>query len=116
LNRSIATLFIIAVMYSGGVYSHAKITSTVPADGDFIAAPDVFVLTFDNAVKLTGVELKTAAGEDRDVGTFPAEQATSFTISVPQSLPPGEYYVIWKAIAPDSHFATGEFFFTVVTD
>lgn len=116
MNRSIPLLFIVAVMSSGWAYSHAKMTSTIPADGDFVGAPEILVLTFDSAVQLTGVELKTAEGDDRDLGDFSAERAQSFTISVPNTLPPGEYYVVWRSIAADSHFSTGEFFFTVVTE
>jgi len=116
LNRSIPLLFIVAVMSSGWAYSHAKMASTVPADGDFVCAPGNLVLTFDSVVQLTGVELKTAEGDDRDLGDFSAERAQSFTISVPNTLPPGEYYVVWRSIAADSHFSTGEFFFTVVTE
>ena len=116
MNRKIPLLFIVTVMLSGWAYSHAKITSTTPADGDFVEAPDVLVLTFDNAVQLTGLELNTVDGEKRDLGQLPAEPAQNFSISVPQSLPPGEYYVVWRSIAADSHFSTGEFFFTVVTN
>jgi len=107
LNRSIPLLFIAAVMLSGWAYSHAKMTSTVPADGDFVVAPEI---------QLTGVELKTVDGENRDLGTFSTERAKTFSINVPQPLPPGEYYVVWRSIAADSHFATGEFFFTVIPD
>jgi methionine-rich copper-binding protein CopC len=91
-------------------------TSTIPADGDYVSAPEYLVLEFDNAVQLTGLELKTVDGDNRDLGEFPAERAMTFTISVPQSLPPGEYYVVWRSIATDSHFSTGEFFFTVVAE
>ena len=55
MNRSIPLLFIVAVMLSGWAYSHAKMTSTIPADGDTVCAPEILVLTFDNAVQLTGV-------------------------------------------------------------
>ena len=103
-------------MMSGWAYSHAKMTSTVPADGDFVAAPEILVLTFNNPVRLTGVELKTVDGENPGLGTFSAETAKTFSINVPQPLSPGEYYVVWRSIAADSHFATGEFFFTVLPD
>lgn len=116
MNRSVPILCVIAVMLSGWAYSHAKMTSTIPADGDYVSAPEYLVLTFDNAVQLTGVELKSVEGDSRDLSEFSAEQAKTFTISLPQSLPPGEYYVVWRSIAADSHFSTGEFFFTVVTD
>ena len=103
-------------MLSGLAYSHAKMTSTVPADGDFVGAPENLILTFDNAVQLTGVELNTVDGDIRDLGEFSAERAKTFTIGILQPLPPGEYYVVWRSIAADSHFSTGEFFFTVVTE
>ena len=116
MKRRIPLLFLAAVMLSGFAYSHAKITSTVPADGDFVGAPQILVLTFDNPVQLTGVELKTVDGDNRDVGIFSAEPAKTFSVNVPQPLPPGEYYVVWRSIAADSHFSTGEFFFTVVAN
>jgi len=116
LNRRFPLLCLVAVMLSGWAYSHAKMSSTVPADGDFVSAPDNLLLTFDNPVQLTGVELKNVAGENRDLGTFPAELAKTFSINVPQPLPAGEYYVVWRSIAADLHFSTGEFFFTVVAD
>jgi methionine-rich copper-binding protein CopC len=105
-----------SITLPGLAFAHAKITATVPADGDFVRAPEELVLTFDNAVQLTGVELKTAEGDTRDVGDVSTERAKTFIVSVPQTLPPGEYYLIWRCIASDSHFSTGEFFFTVTAD
>ena len=102
MNRRFPLLCLVAVMLSGWAYSHAKMSSTVPADGDFVSAPDNL--------------LKNVAGEKRDLGTFPAELAKTFSINVPQPLRAGEYYVVWRSIAADSHFSTGEFFFTVVAD
>ena len=116
MNRKIPLLCLVAVMLSGWAYSHAKMASTVPADGDFVSAPENLLLMFDNPVQLTGVELKTVDGENRDLGALSAELAKTFSINVPQSLPPGEYYVVWRSIAADSHFSTGEFFFTVVAN
>jgi methionine-rich copper-binding protein CopC len=101
-------------MLPGPVYAHAKITSTVPADGDFVAAPEALVLTFDSEVQLTGLELKTVEGDNVDLGTIATGTARTFTINLPDSLPPGEYYAVWRSIATDTHFSTGEFFFTVL--
>ncbi len=114
--RSIPFIVVMALTLPGLTFAHAKITATVPADGDFVRAPEELVLTFDNAVQLTAVELKTVEGDTRDVGDVSADQAKTFTVSIPQSLPPGEYYLIWRCIASDSHFSTGEFFFTVIAD
>ena len=114
--RSIPLVVVMALTLPGLAFAHAKITTTVPADGDFVRAPEELVLSFDNDVQLTGVELKTVEGDSRDVGDVSTDRAKTFTVSVPQTLPPGEYYLIWRCIASDSHFSTGEFFFTVVAD
>lgn len=124
MNRCIPLLFVMAVAWPGLAYAHAKITSTVPADGDFVAAPEEMVLNFDNEVRLIGVELhtvegvsaegRTVEGEVTDLAIDSTEAAKSFTVELSKSLPPGEYFLVWRCIAADSHFATGEFFFTVV--
>lgn len=116
LIRSIHFMVVVAITLPGLAFAHAKITATVPADGDFVSAPEELVLTFDNTVQLTGVELKTVEGDSRDVGDVSPDRARTFTVGVPQTLPPGEYYLIWRCIASDSHFSTGEFFFTVIAD
>jgi methionine-rich copper-binding protein CopC len=116
LHRPSQLLLIFAVLLSGWAFAHARITSTIPADGDFVAAPQELILEFDNPVRLTGITLNTVEGDSREIEQFPAEQSTSFSIGVPENLPPGEYFVVWKSIAADSHFSTGEFFFTVIAD
>jgi len=115
-----------AIMLPGLTHAHAMITSTVPADGDFVAAPETLVLSFDNEVRLTGVELhtvegvsaagRTVEGEVVNLDYVATEAKRSFRIAVPEPLPPGEYYLVWRCIATDTHFASGEFFFTVVAD
>jgi methionine-rich copper-binding protein CopC len=117
-------LVVTAIMLPGLAYSHAKITSTVPADGDFVASPETLVLNFDNEVRLSGVELhtvegvsaegRTVEGDIIDLGYVATEAARSFMIEISKPLPPGEYFLVWRCIATDSHFATGEFFFTVI--
>ena len=107
-------------------YAHAKITSTVPADGDFVASPEVLTINFDNEVRLTGVELhsvegvsaegRTIEGEVTELGIVATEVARSFMIEIPRLLPPGEYFLVWRCVATDSHFSTGEFFFTILAN
>jgi methionine-rich copper-binding protein CopC len=118
--------FVLAIVLPGIVSAHAKIVSTVPADGDFVTSPETFVLNFDNTVRLTGMELhtiegvsaekRTREGEVLQLDFDPEESARSFTVEVPGLLSPGEYYLLWRCIASDSHFSTGEFFFTVISD
>lgn len=126
MKQFLALSFALAIAMPGLAHAHAKIVSTVPADGDFVASPMNFVLNFDNAVTLTGVELHSIAGvsaEGRtiegaivDLGFIATEPSRSFVIDIPEPLVPGEYFLIWRCVAADSHFATGEFFFTVVSD
>ena len=124
MNRRFQFLVVMAIMLPGLAHSHAKIISTIPADGDFVASPDVLTLDFDNEVRLTGLQLhsvegvsaegRTVEGEVIDLGFVATELARSFEIEIPSLLPAGEYFLVWRCIATDSHFSTGEFFFTVV--
>ncbi len=126
MNRFIPLLVVLTVSLPGQAYAHAKITSTVPADGDFVASPEVLMINFDNEVRLTGVELhsvegvsaegRTVEGQVIELGFATTEVARSFMIEIPRSLPPGEYFLVWRCVATDSHFSTGEFFFTVLAN
>lgn len=116
MNRKISLLFVLTVMMSGWAFSHAKMTSTVPADGDFVGSLSEITLEFAAEVELTGAELKSVDGEDNPLEPFSPGPAKRFTIRVTNTLGPGEYYLVWRSIAADSHFSTGEFFFTVVAD
>lgn len=126
MKAILAMCLVLVIALPGILHAHAKITSTVPADGDFVASPEAFVLNFDNEVRLTGMELhviegvsteeRTVEGEVMLLGFDPEESGRSFTVEVPELLPPGEYYLLWRCIAADSHFSTGEFFFTVVSE
>ena len=116
MNRSIPPLFMFAVMLPVMAYSHARMIATIPADGDFVGAPARLVLTFDNAVQLTGAELNTVDGDKLNLDDISPERVKTFIVSIPHTLPPGEYYVVWQSIATDSHYSTGEFFFTVAAN
>lgn len=124
MKQYFALLSILAVGLPGLAHAHAKILSTVPADGDFVASPEALVLNFDNEVRLTGAELhtiegvsaegRTIEGEVVDLDFVSTEASRSFVIEVSEPLAPGEYYLLWRCVATDSHFSTGEFFFTVI--
>ena len=116
MSKNKATYLILAMIAAGLAYGHAKIVATVPADGDYVAPPETLVLTFDSEVRLTGVELHTADGDPVDLGTVDEQKARSFVIRVPRPLAAGGYYLVWRSIAADKHFSTGEFFFTVIED
>ncbi len=126
LKQHVALSFVLAIALCGLAHAHAKIIPTVPADGDFVASPQSLLLNFDNDVSLTGLGLHTITGvsaegrtvEGKVVGLVfdPTVVARSIVIEIPETLLPGEYYLLWRCIAADSHFSTGEFFFTVKSD
>lgn len=116
MHKHKTSLILLVAFLAGLAHAHAKMVSTVPADGDFVSPPRKLVLNFDDVVQLTGVELHTADGDIVDLGKVEKDNARSFEIQLPAPLPPGEYYLVWRSIAADRHFSTGEFFFTVVTD
>lgn len=112
LNR---LLLLLSMFCSTSLYAHTKLLDTMPSDGDVVRAPDSIVLDFAAEVELIAVELKTVVGDETvNLGPMPREVAISFSISVDTTLPPGEYYVVWRSIGADTHVVTGEFIFTVV--
>ena len=114
-------LFVIAALLLSGLVpilgqAHAKLTATQPADGDLVAAPDRLSLEFDGALHLTGIAIVSVSGERQELANLPEAAGTRFDLDIPGRLSPGEYYVVWKGTAADSHFSTGEFFFTITGD
>ena len=73
MNRFTPLLVAFAIMAPGLAFAHAKITSTIPADGDFVASPEVLTLNFDNEVRLTGMELHSVAGVSAEGRTVEGE-------------------------------------------
>lgn len=80
MKQYLALSFILGVALSGLAHGHAKITCTVPEDGDFVAAPESCVLNLDNQVKLTGMELHTVAGVSAESGAICAAGEFFFTV------------------------------------
>ncbi len=80
MKQYLALSFMLGVALSGLAHGHAKITCTVPEDGDFAAPPESFVLDFDNQVTLTGMELHTVAGGSAEGGAIFAAGQLLFTV------------------------------------
>jgi methionine-rich copper-binding protein CopC len=63
-------------------------------------------------VALTRVRLVSGDGVKTDLPKAAAtEDPKSVTLAVPDSLPMGEYTVLWQTAAPDGHKVKGEFAF-----
>ena len=93
--------------------AHTPLKASVPAADASVAAPKTLELTFGGDVRLTSVALTDSAGTAKHLDAVPTAVASTFSIGVHESLTPGAYKVVWRAVGGDTHIITGEFGFTV---
>jgi methionine-rich copper-binding protein CopC len=86
----------------------------MPAADSSVPTPRVIVLTFGGDVRLTVLSLTDSAGTAKEVDAVPTRITNSFALGVHESLAPGAYKVVWRAVGADTHIISGEFGFTVV--
>ena len=95
-------------------YGHTKIASTSPAADAAVVAPRVIELTFAGDVRLTSVSLTDATGAAKHLDAVPTAIASRFELAIHETLAPGDYKVVWRAVGGDTHIVSGEFTFKVV--
>lgn len=94
--------------------AHTKLAGSVPAAGATLAGPiREITLEFADAVRLTAVTLTDAGGDEKVLGTVPAEIAAKFVIAVSEPLASGAYVITWRAVGADTHVVTGEIPFSL---
>lgn len=96
------------------VAAHSDDMATMPADGDVVqAVPDAIIFTFDDAIRLTRIEM-THVGHpsvDLDLGE---QQSFATEYSVPViGMGGGTYQIEWRGLGIDGHPVQGEFSFEV---
>ena len=101
-------------LIGSGAQAHARLVKADPAASATVGAPPVIHLVFSEklATKFSGADLMKADGSAVPV----AAKAVGKTIdATPKSrLAPGDYMVIWHAVAADDgHKTTGDYNFTV---
>ena len=102
----------IALLSSQMAFAHARLTSSVPADGATVKAPEHLMLTFNEKVRVTNVKL-TGAGKDVPL-TFDRAAAATETVHVPVAgLTAGRYELSYTVIGSDGHPMNGTLAFTV---
>jgi len=113
--RLAAAVIALVLAGTGAVLAHAKMKSSVPADGATVAAGlSAIEMAFSHPMRLTLLRLHRAA-DDSDVplaGALPSDFADSAKVAV-DALEPGAYDVSWTAVAKDGHVMKGRFAFTV---
>jgi copper resistance protein C len=113
--RMAVALALLAVVGSGTALAHAKMKSSVPADGATVAAGlSQIEMTFSHPMRLTLVRLHRA-DDDKNValkGPLPKAFADAAKVPV-DALQAGAYNVSWTAVSEDGHVMKGHFAFTV---
>jgi copper resistance protein C len=95
-------------------YGHTKIATTTPSADASVARPRAIELAFEGDVRLTSVSLTDALGAAKHLDAVPTGVASKFELAIHDTLTPGDYKVVWRAVGGDTHIVSGEFAFKVV--
>ncbi|QXT39481.1 copper resistance CopC family protein [Gymnodinialimonas ceratoperidinii] len=102
------------VLSSAAAFAHSDDMTTLPADGDVMeTAPEEITFSFDDALRMTRVELirDDADAEDLDLGD---QQSFTTEFAVPLTeVGPGSYLIEWRGLGIDGHPVQGSFSFDV---
>lgn len=97
-----------------GVLAHADLKSAKPAPGETLAiSPAEIELIFSEAMQAGMISLYDQEGNLYPTQIIIAEQVESINAEVTQTLPDGEYSVVWTATSEDGHVISGSYNFAV---
>jgi methionine-rich copper-binding protein CopC len=96
------------------VYGHTKLATTTPAANASVATPRAIELAFEGDVRLTSVSLTDGLGAAKQLDAVPTAVGSKFELAIRDTLVPGDYTVVWRAVGGDTHIVSGEFAFKVV--
>jgi methionine-rich copper-binding protein CopC len=112
MRRLLALVLGTAVAFAA--QGHTKLATTTPAADASVATPRAIELTFEGDVRLTSVSLSDALGAAKQLDAVPTAVASEFELAIRETLAPGDYKVVWRAVGGDTHIVSGEFAFKVV--
>jgi len=106
-----------AVLLVGTAFAHAMLDKAVPAVGGRVAtAPSRVGLVFTERLEpaFSKVEVLDSTGRrvDRGDSAVDAKARDHMGVSL-QSLAPGRYRVVWRAVSVDTHVTSGDYAFDV---
>ena len=114
-NRIAVFAAIFLVSGSLAVFGHAKMTASIPKDGETVPAGlSEIQLTFSKPLRLTLFHVRSAK-DQRDMpieSALPKSFANSARVTF-DVLPAGPYEVSWTAVSADGHVMKGKFVFSV---
>jgi methionine-rich copper-binding protein CopC len=94
--------------------AHTRLSAATPADSAVVkSSPVEIVLEFNGKVRLLTVNLESSNAQIVELGELPQTVAERFALPVPESLPPGDYIVSWRAVGADTHPVSGQIHFSV---
>jgi methionine-rich copper-binding protein CopC len=104
------------LLIAGAAQAEARLAKASPAVDATGPAPKTIALEFSEAVAPAGsvVQLmRNDTGANVDVTPAPAKDAKTLQATPKAPLAPGEYMVMWSAVAADGSRANGDYNFTV---
>jgi len=114
------TLVMSGVVFLAGTsaaYAHAEEVSSSPAADTQVASPDLISVTFSEELVLEYSSISLVDGAGKPAPQDPATlDASGMVLSstIPETLAPGIYGVVWHNVSVDGHDSDGEFRFEVV--
>ena len=102
-----------ALAFTGVANAHTHLEKATPADGSTVAsAPTEYVLTFEEAARLTALTIQNDGGAEQKIAALP--KAAAAVLKVPAAhLENGHYVLRWRVVGDDGHVMTGKIGFTV---
>lgn len=115
-SRTLAALawLVILGLAPVGLWAHAQQEGSYPEHEAVVeGTPERIAVWFDHEMRITSFEvIGPNGGVDLTVG--PGRAAVSrFETAPAGKMPPGEYTVRWRGMAPDGHVMFDEFYFEV---
>lgn len=96
------------------VPAHARLTGSAPADGSTVATAEEVVLTFNEDVDPTFVEVRLDGPDGAAVAGAPSVDGRSVTQAL-GAVPVGRYTVTYRVVSADGHPISGTVSFTTTS-
>jgi methionine-rich copper-binding protein CopC len=107
-----------AALLASNAYAHPRVKSTVPAENETVAnSPTTIQIEFTErpVAKFSGIELLNAHNEAIPLAPSEVLASNSKVLVAPikSKLDPGDYTVVWHAVAADTHRVEGRYTFHI---
>jgi len=113
-----ALLLALGLGLAPNVYAHPRVISATPAENEILAsAPTNIRIEFTErpVAKFSGIELLDARNQAVPLGPSEllAKDSKVLVAPITSKLEPGDYTVVWHAVAADTHRVDGRYTFHV---